>query len=197
MSLEFADLLQERLNGVVALSGMQVAALQRHYELLMKWNRVLSLTTITRLDEVVERHYCESLLTGAHLPPGVLKIVDIGSGPGFPGLPIAILRPECRVVLVESNQRKAMFLKESARGLAGVRVIAKRAEEVEEEFDWVVSRAVSIADLRGVLGRVAREGALLTGGEDPGAVPGWVWVRTVAMPWGRARFVRFGRRAVD
>ena len=61
------------------------AALEAHYELLMRWNRKLNLTSIRRLEEAVERHYCESVFPGAHLPAGALRIADIGSGAGFPG----------------------------------------------------------------------------------------------------------------
>ncbi len=111
----FADLLRERLRGIVELSPGQIAALEAHYELLVRWNKTVNLTTITSLEEAVERHYCESLFLGAHLPAGNLRVVDVGSGAGFPGFPVAILRPECSVTLVESHQRKAVFLREASR----------------------------------------------------------------------------------
>ena len=97
-------------------------ALQRHHELLERWNQRLNLTRI----DSVERNYGESLFLGKHLPEGPLRICDIGSGAGFPGFPVAVLRPDCEVTLIESHQRKAVFLKEAARGIANIRVLAKR-----------------------------------------------------------------------
>ena len=147
----FADLLRQRLAGVVELSPGQVEALETHYQLLLRWNRTLNLTSIKRMEEAVERHYCESLFLGAHLPQGHLRIADIGSGAGFPGFPVAVLRPDCSVTLIESHQRKAVFLREASRNLPNVRVLARRAEDVKEQFDWAISRAVSYKDLASFL----------------------------------------------
>jgi 16S rRNA (guanine527-N7)-methyltransferase len=188
----FAELLRERLRGIVELSAGQIAALEAHYELLVRWNKTVNLTTITSLEEAVERHYCESLFLGAHLPAGNLRVVDVGSGAGFPGFPVAILRPDCTVALVESHQRKAVFLREASRKVGNVRVIAKRAEEVGEEFDHLISRAVSYEDLRGSLKRLAPVADLLTGVEVPPDL-GMEW-GVIAVPWGKARFLRTGRR---
>src|ERR1035437_3234294 len=110
----FADLLRQRLAGVVELSPGQVEALEAHYQLLLRWNRTLNLTSIKRMEEVVERHYCESLFLGTHLPQGGLRIADVGAGAGFPGFPVAVLRPDCSVTLIESHQRKAVFLREAS-----------------------------------------------------------------------------------
>jgi 16S rRNA (guanine527-N7)-methyltransferase len=190
----FAELLREKLRGIVELSSAQIAALEAHYELLVRWNKALNLTTITSLEEAVERHYCESLLLGGHLPAGPLRVVDVGSGAGFPGFPVAILRPDCSVTLVESHQRKAVFLREASRKIGNVRVIAKRVEAVEEKFDHVISRAVSYKDLSGSLKKLAPVADLLTGMEEPPAMLGMVWEKTVDIPWGNARFLRVGQR---
>jgi 16S rRNA (guanine(527)-N(7))-methyltransferase RsmG len=128
-----------------ALTGEQEAALEAHLDLLMRWNRTLNLTAIRNREEAIERHYCESLFLGAKLPAGRLRIADVGSGAGFPGFPVAVLRPECSVTLIESHQRKAVFLREASRKVPNVKVAAKRAEDVTEAFDWVISRAVSYA----------------------------------------------------
>ena len=80
---------------------------------------------------------------GSRLPAGVLRIADVGSGAGFPGFPVAVLRPDCSVTLIESHQRKAVYLKEASRKLPNVRVLSKLAEDVAdigEEYDWVISR---------------------------------------------------------
>lgn len=189
----FADLLRERIAGRVDVSESQVARLGVHYELLRKWNRVLSLTSIESPAEIVERHYCESLLAGSFLPQGRLKVVDIGSGAGFPGVPIAILRPDCEVALVESHQRKAVFLKEACRDLKNVRVLAVRAEAVTESFDWLVSRAVSYEDLGSVL-KIASNAVLLGGAEAPPHTGEMRWDQPVQLPWGQRRYVYIGHR---
>ena len=162
-------------------------ALQAHHELLQRWNKTLNLTRI----DSIERNYGESLFLGRHLPEGALRICDIGSGAGFPGFPVAILRPDCEVTLIESHQRKAVFLKEASRGIANIRVIAKRAEDVRETFDWAISRAVSAEDLSGFLVRLAPNVALLTGAEIPG-IRGVNWEEGIPVPGGDARFLRLG-----
>jgi 16S rRNA (guanine(527)-N(7))-methyltransferase RsmG len=186
----FPELLLERLAGIVDLSAGQIAALEAHYELMVRWNRSLNLTTISRLEDVVERHYCESLFLGTFLPPNPQIIADIGSGPGFPGFPVAVLRPDCTVTLIESHQRKAVFLKEASRALPNVRVIAKRAEDISETFDCVISRAVSYRDLSRSLNRLAPRALLLTGNDVPPADLGFAWQTAVALAWGDQRFVR-------
>ena len=190
----FADLLRQRLAGVVELSPGQVEALEAHYQLLLRWNRTLNLTSIKRMEEVVERHYCESLFMGTHLPQGRLRIADIGSGAGFPGFPVAVLRPDCSVTLIESHQRKAVFLRECSRNLPNVRVLARRAEDVDEEFDWAVSRAVSYEDLASFLKNLAPNADLLTGGEAPPDGIGFVWQIPIQVPWGEQRFLRSGHQ---
>jgi 16S rRNA (guanine527-N7)-methyltransferase len=190
----FADLLRQKLTHIVQLSDQQVTILDAHYELLFRWNRILNLTAVISLEEAVERHYCESLFLGAHLPARSLRIVDVGSGAGFPGFPVAVLRPDCSVTLVESHRRKAVFLREAARTLFNIRVLDKRAAEVEETFDHAISRAVSYEDLVSLLEKLAPNADLLTGRERPPAALGFVWESPVPLPWGKQRFLRQGRR---
>jgi 16S rRNA (guanine527-N7)-methyltransferase len=190
----FRDLLRERLNGIAELDLAQEEALEAHYDLLVQWNRRLNLTAIRDLPEAVERHYGESIFLAAHLPAGALRIADVGSGAGFPGFPVAIYRPDCTVTLIESHQRKAVFLKEAARSVPNVRVLARRAEDVEEEFDLAISRAVSYDDLVPSLRRLAHTAALLTGADAPPAALGFTWDEPVVLPWGTQRYVRLGRR---
>jgi 16S rRNA (guanine527-N7)-methyltransferase len=190
----FADLLRQRLTGIVELSPGQVEALEAHYQLLLRWNRTLNLTAIKKMDEAVERHYCESLFLGAHLPQGPLRIADIGSGAGFPGFPVAVLRPDCSITLIESHQRKAVFLREASRSLRNVRVLARRAEDVGGEFDWAISRAVSYNDLASFLKNLAPNVDLLTGGEEPPDGIGFVWQSPIRVPWGGQRFLRTGHQ---
>jgi 16S rRNA (guanine527-N7)-methyltransferase len=193
----FPELLREKLAGRVQLTPEQVQALQNHYELLLRWNRVLNLTSIDSLEEMVERHYCESLFLAIHLPAEPLRIADIGSGAGFPGIPVAVLRPDCRVSLIESHQRKAVFLREATRGMLNVEVVAKRAEGVRERFDHAVSRAVSYKDLARVLKPIAPVVDLLTGEEAPPAEMCFTWNTPILLPWGRNRFLRNGISCVS
>jgi 16S rRNA (guanine(527)-N(7))-methyltransferase RsmG len=142
----FRELLLDRVSGFCQLSTLQVDQLEQHYKLMVRWNKTINLTRIES-EEAVERHYAESLFLGTCLPPGPLTIADVGSGAGFPGIPVAVLRPEVAVSLIESHQRKAVFLKEASRGLPNVTVIARRAEDVKAVFDWAISRAVRWKDL--------------------------------------------------
>ena len=190
----FADVLRQRLAGVVELSPGQMEALGAHYQLLLRWNRTLNLTSIKKMEEAVERHYCESLFLGTHLPQGPLRIADIGSGAGFPGFPVAVLRPDCSVTLIESHQRKAVFLREACRKLPNVRVLARRAEDVDEQFDRAISRAVSYEDLGSFLKKLAANVDLLTGGEAPPEGIGFVWQPAVRVPWGEQRFLWTGQQ---
>jgi 16S rRNA (guanine(527)-N(7))-methyltransferase RsmG len=191
----FPELLFARLAGIVDLSPSQVAALEAHYRLLLRWNRTLNLTRVDDLEEAAERHYCESLFLAAHLPAGELRIADVGSGAGFPGFPVAIARPDCQVTLIESHQRKAVFLREATRGLANVRVLGVRAEAVQETFDHGISRAVSYEDLAAALKCFAEDVDLLTGVESPPASLGLVWQPPIALPWGKHRLLRIGHRS--
>ena len=194
VSVVFRDLLRDRLRGIAELTGAQAEALESHYNLLVLWNRTLNLTAIRDLPEVVERHYGESLFLAAQLPAGKLRIVDVGSGAGFPGLPVAVYRPDCVVTLIESHQRKAVFLKEAARDLTNVRVLARRAEQVDQEFDLAISRAVSYSDLSLSLKALAPAAALLSGAEGPPDDMGFVWEPAVPLPWGKQRWLRVGLR---
>lgn len=139
---EFKSLLASEFSPYGALTPQQLELLEEHYRLLLRWNQKINLTRITNLQDAVRYHYCESLYLAMRLPEGPLRIVDIGSGAGFPGIPVAIYRPECTVDLVESHQRKTVFLREAARGLGNVRVLPQRAEDMTDSYDWTISRAV-------------------------------------------------------
>ncbi len=171
---EFRQLLAREFAPYGILSLAQLDKLASHYELLMRWNKKLNLTRITDLLEVVQFHYCESLFLASRLPQKALRIVDIGSGAGFPGIPVAIARPDCEVDLVESDQRKAVFLREAAADLTHVRVLPLRAEQCQGEYDWCISRAVRSEDVLSLT--IAPDFAILTSGEGG-----------TKLPWGRDR----------
>lgn len=120
----------------------------------------MNLVRVAGLEELVRLHYYESLLLAQKLPGGVLRIADVGSGAGFPGVPIAVFRPESKVWLIESHKRKAVFLRESTRQLLNLTVISDRAENVKMAYDWVVSRAVSPEEVLRL--GIAQNFALLT-----------------------------------
>jgi 16S rRNA (guanine527-N7)-methyltransferase len=190
----FAEIIQEKISGIVDILPSQLSQLQWHYELLLRWNRVINLTSIAHPEEIIERHFCESLFLGVHLPSGKLSAVDIGSGGGFPGLPVAVLRPDCTFTLVESRQRKAAFLNEVSRSLSNVQVLARRVEQIDRHFEWGLSRAVSYEDLGTHLKRISAHAALLTGSEKPPQGSGFQWDPEIAVPWGNRRFLRIGQR---
>lgn len=190
----FEALLRSNLQGICWLSGEQVEFLYDHYRLLARWNQVLNLSSIRTLEAAVVRHYCESLFLGVKLPDTVHSVADVGSGAGFPGIPIAVLRPDCEVTLIESHQRKAVFLKEATRGYANVRVISKRAEQVQEHFEWLVSRAVAWEQVARLVPEVAPNLALLVGAQDASKIlemQGMSSCVPLALPWGRHRRLVF------
>ena len=192
----FAELLRSKLAGICELSEAQIERLKLHYELLRRWNNVLSLTSVRTLEEAVERHYCESVFAACHLPEVPASIADVGSGAGFPGIPIAVVRQQCSLVLIESHRRKAAFLKEASRDLANVRVIAKRANDVAERFDWVVSRAVRYSDIAGALKKLGRNAELLTGEVRAVDLDGFEWREPIRLPWGERRYLWIGGNPV-
>jgi 16S rRNA (guanine527-N7)-methyltransferase len=191
----FSDLLIEQFSPIGRLSQEQCARLYRHYALLIRWNRVLNLTTVTRMEDAVVRHYCESLFLASLLPNEPVSVLDAGSGAGFPGVPMAVLRPDCQFTLVESHQRKAVFLREATRDYNNVRILARRADQVEGEFEWTVSRAVRWED---VLPLARTHIGLLLGQEDAECVlraPEFEWSAPVPLPWGKRRVALLGRRS--
>ncbi len=193
---QFEALLRSNLRGVCQLSAEQLELLHVHYQLLTRWNQVLNLSSIRTLEAAVVRHYCESLFLAANLPAGAHSVADVGSGGGFPGIPIAVLRPACEVILIESHQRKAVFLKEATRGYTNVRIVAKRAEQVQERFEWLVSRAVAWKQVIGLTPGLAPNLALLVGAEDAANIlktHGMSWNAAIALPWGQHRSLAIGR----
>jgi 16S rRNA (guanine527-N7)-methyltransferase len=111
--------------------------------LLQKWNAKTNLTSIRDEEGILSRHFIESILCAAHLPPGIQTLLDFGSGAGFPGIPIALMRPEIEVTLAESQNKKAAFLREAVRILnLKAKVHSARAEQLQQKFGCVTLRAV-------------------------------------------------------
>jgi 16S rRNA (guanine527-N7)-methyltransferase len=131
----------------ITLNDEQVSYIQQYTMFLQRWNEKLNLTAIRDPLEILHRHFCESMYAAVAVPVNSGRLADIGSGPGFPGLPLKILRPELQLFLVESNIKKGTFLAEVIRelGLANARVLISRYEELGEELaplDFVCARAV-------------------------------------------------------
>jgi 16S rRNA (guanine527-N7)-methyltransferase len=148
-----------RISALLApfLEGAQTPAqlipqLQTYLDLLLRWNARMNLTAVRDPEEIVTRHFGESLFAGRvllqsgafTLTGAVPTLVDIGSGPGFPGIPIKLLVPDLRLTLIESQHKKATFLREVIRTLAlsHVEVFCGRAESWGKEAQAITMRAV-------------------------------------------------------
>src|SRR5262249_18227391 len=125
----------------------QIQQIQRYMKILLAWNEKINLTAIRDPLEILHRHFCESMFAAASVPVENGRLADVGSGGGFPGLPLKIIRPNLQVFLIESNIKKATFLAEAIRelGFADLRVLVSRYQELGEEvapLDFVCSRAL-------------------------------------------------------
>ena len=118
----------------------------RYFQLVLKWNDRLHLTTITTPHDFAKHHILESSFALQNILPTIEKIWDLGSGAGIPGVPIAILRPDLSVSLIESNKKKAIFLKEVKfeLGIHNLQIINERFEQIQPagHSDCIASRAL-------------------------------------------------------
>ncbi|HKQ04223.1 MAG TPA: 16S rRNA (guanine(527)-N(7))-methyltransferase RsmG [Blastocatellia bacterium] len=130
------------------VSEAQQAQLVAHYRMMLAWNRRTNLTRITGPDEAARLHYADSL-AGGRFVGAAQTLLDIGSGAGFPAIPLAVLRPDLRVTALEANQKKSLFLAEArdALGLANVDIKTARVESFDlSAFDLLTSRALDRAE---------------------------------------------------
>jgi 16S rRNA (guanine527-N7)-methyltransferase len=164
------SLLPELERGLVALAlpVAQAPRLLDYLALLQRWNGAYNLTAIRDPREMLVKHLLDSLamhpFVGADAQVGTLA--DLGTGPGLPGIPLAIVKPELQVALVESNGKKARFLREAVRELrlSNARVLESRAEQVDEPgaFDAITARALDrLAGIIAVGGHLLRPGGRL------------------------------------
>jgi 16S rRNA (guanine(527)-N(7))-methyltransferase RsmG len=193
----------------VQVNDTQIQQIQTYMALLLKWNDAMNLTAIQDPLEILYRHFCESMFGAALIPVGEGRLADVGSGGGFPGLPLKIARPELDVCLIESNVKKATFLAETVRELSlpGARVLVSRYEELGDEIaplDVVCSRA--LGDFPQFLSwaaseRISAKSVMLwIGGRDMDEVRAnkeWEWSEPVAVPQSLRRFVLVGTQVAS
>jgi 16S rRNA (guanine527-N7)-methyltransferase len=136
------------------LDDLLIASLQVHLDLLVRWNQHINLTSIRSPEEMVTRHFGESLFAARHLFPrdSEAKVFDLGSGAGFPGLPMKYWSPRLQLTLIESHGKKATFLREVARALqlSGVSVLQLRAESLSLDSSPGSSQRAALITMRAV-----------------------------------------------
>lgn len=128
------------------LNNEQINKFEKYLSLLLEWNEKFNLTAIVDKDQIEEKHFIDSLFLCKYVDLKGKSLIDIGSGAGFPGIPLAIAEPELKITLLESNGKRVSFLKEvvSQLDLKNVEIIQGRAEELgtREKYDIVTARAV-------------------------------------------------------
>lgn len=187
------------------LTPALASQLDSYLALLLRWNARTNLTAIREPEEIVRRHFAESLFAAGQLPPGTLTLLDYGSGAGFPGIPIALARPEIAFTLAESQSKKAAFLREAIRTLGlKAEVWSQRVEELPPArlFDAITLRAVDkMAEAcRSAAERLAPDGTLLafaTETTEPAlaAISEIRWERSVVLPGPGYGFIKLGKLA--
>ena len=191
------------------LSDRQIEQLTTHFALLVRWNQKVNLTALRRHEQIATRHFEESLFLAKLLPQATGLIVDVGSGAGFPGLPLKVVHSAMPIVLLEPNKKKTAFLKEVVRSctLEGAEVRAERLSETARSSlagraSLVTMRAVAAtADVLNDLGRLLQKDgqiALFVGENDAAKLakaPGFDWEEPVAIPHSERRVILTGRLA--
>lgn len=135
----------------IELNENQLSQFMDYYELLVEWNKVMNLTSITELTQVIQKHFVDSLSIVKVCKPTKERILDLGTGAGFPGIPLKIVFPQLDIVLLDSLKKRLNFLDEviNKLKLQNIRTLHGRAEDYgrdkayREAFDMCVSRAVA------------------------------------------------------
>ena len=190
--------------GLFGISDQQADQFEIYLTLLSRWNDRLNLTAVRDPEEIVTRHFAESIQCSRAVPAQARTLLDYGSGAGFPGVPCAICLPEVRCTLAESQQKKAAFLQEVARKLElNATVHAGRVETLPPllRFDVVTLRAVDRMEVacRDAVGRVNAGGSLLVMGSEPlldrlERLESASWSKRQLLAGSSARFLQLGRR---
>ncbi|MFP5227300.1 MAG: 16S rRNA (guanine(527)-N(7))-methyltransferase RsmG [Acidobacteriota bacterium] len=188
----------------LGLDPPAIEQLETFLALLIRWNARINLTAVRQPDAIIRRHFAESIFAAKQIPQRVRTLLDYGSGGGFPGIPIAICRPEIAVTLAESQGKKAAFLREAVRTLGlKAEVWAARVEEMEPHrvFDAVTLRAVDKMTLacQSAAARLAPRGwiGVLTTRKSEEAldkIAGVHWDMAIAIPGSEQELLRTGRK---
>ncbi len=201
-----APFLQSPPGPAASLTGAQLGQVSAYLDLLLRWNARINLTAVRDPESIVTRHFGESLFAARDLvaTDSASRAIDLGSGAGFPGLPLKIFAPGLALTLIESSQKKAVFLKEAVRTLAltDVDVFAGRAEDFAAAADLVTLRAVERYERAlGAAARLVAPGgrlALLIGSPQAARTPqllaGFGWQAPVAIPQSSARVLLVGTK---
>ena len=204
------NLAAEALSALLEACGIPVTVpqaeqLASYLALLLRWNARTNLTAIREPEEIVRRHFADSLFCARQIPASAQTVLDFGSGGGFPGIPIALVRPELSVTLAESQGRKAAFLQEAVRTLGlHADVWAQRVESMTAErcFDCVTLRAVDrmLDACRSAASRVAPEGLMLVFSTErlqegvQAALPELHWQTPLHLPHAKQGLLLIARR---
>ena len=199
-----------RLNELLAeasqppLNSMQTQRFEALLSLFLRWNARINLTSVRDQEGILSRHFVESIACARALPAGISTLLDFGSGAGFPGIPIALCRPEIAVTLAESQGKKAAFLSEAVRVLGvTTKVHSGRAETLTTKFDCVTLRAVDRMELAvQSAAKLVRPGgwlALMTTARELAALKAsagaeFTWDPELHLPCGDDRLLALGLR---
>jgi len=162
----------------------QLEQISKYINILVKWNEKTNLTAVRDPEEIVLRHFGEAFFAARALlqPDSAIDVIDVGSGAGFPGMPLKLFAPRIRLTLVEAQEKKATFLREVVRALAfgSVTVLAVRAESLTVQADLVTLRAVERFDeVLPIAGHLVKPG-------------GRLWEVAIKVPQSRTRVLLVG-----
>jgi 16S rRNA (guanine527-N7)-methyltransferase len=196
------------LQPFIELDEMRLQIISKYIDLLLKWNARINLTAIRDPQEIVQRHFGESFFVAKYVlaQRSVETAIDLGSGAGFPGVPLAILAPDIQLTLIESQQKKATFLKELIYllGLKNVTVFSDRAENylgraelvmfrAVEKFDQVLKMAERLTEAGGRIAMMIGSGQVELASRLVVEVG---WSEAVTIPSGHSRELLIGTKTV-
>jgi 16S rRNA (guanine527-N7)-methyltransferase len=191
----------------VSVSPELCPAIRTYVELLLRWNKKISLTAVTDPAEILRFHFGESMFAARQVPIRHGRLADVGSGAGFPAVPISMVVPELNCLLIESNQKKATFLAEIVRtlGLRQVEVFRGRMETLSgsaEKFDFSIARALGMHNefLTWSLTHLNSAGKVIfwIGDQDASQIASnrlWKWEAPSEIPGSKHRVLLIGTRA--
>ena len=193
----------------LGLSHTQYEQLATHFALLLRWNKKINLTSVREPEEIAERHFAESLFLATLLEPAPGDLfVDVGSGAGFPGLPLKMAWPSVETILLEPNQKKTAFLSEVVRK-AGLKAVDVRAERLDDATTIGLAGGAALVTMRAVhpspellahlqqVTKPAGRVALYLGeidAEEVGRSPNFQWENPVPVPNSERRVILIGKK---